>query len=210
MIHVKATNMVDYDVFINIFAPIEVDSKVCRIYFHRCRFLESESKVDLKKIYNTSNMIGHWHTIWYCQIPQLYTQILYNFMSTIVVDTLKWFSGVNTISSSHSQHIYIYNTHKYRQGDPPSSLPLYEVHLLKGKQHTLPYIIDNHDQNKENMLIIHTGAQTLTFLFSFSFSFSRMGGFFKIRNEGWPRILSLLCTRLSLTTTNLYTLGFFF
>ena len=101
----------DHDVFINIFAPIEVDSKVCRIYFHRCWFLESESKVDLKKMYYTSNMTWHWHTIRSCQILQLYTQIYINFMSIIVVDTLKWFSCVNIIGSSHSQHIYV--THKY-------------------------------------------------------------------------------------------------
>ena len=49
MINVQATDMVDLDVFINIFAFIEVDSIVCKIYFHHYRFLQEESKVDLKK-----------------------------------------------------------------------------------------------------------------------------------------------------------------
>lgn len=40
------------------FTSMGVDSKICRIYFHTCWFLESEREVDLRKIILLQN--------WWC------------------------------------------------------------------------------------------------------------------------------------------------
>ena len=62
IIHIKVTNNMDHDVFINVVANytfIKVDSKVYRIYFYNCRFLESKGEIDLKKMYFASNFVAH-------------------------------------------------------------------------------------------------------------------------------------------------------
>ena len=49
------------------FTSIEVDSKVRRIYFRDCWFLESKSEIDLKKIYAVSKYVVYysdWGDFW--------------------------------------------------------------------------------------------------------------------------------------------------
>lgn len=64
MIHVKVTNRADHDVFLILlkttwFTSVEVDSRLCSMYFYNCWFLESVSEVDLKKMYFTSKFAAH-------------------------------------------------------------------------------------------------------------------------------------------------------